>query len=521
VDGREIEGKVDLFGAAGVKVFPPAGEPFEVPDAEVAMIFRDGKVLMTRDETAVLAIWHRHLRPAVASALEEHYRVLARDHLLRDCRRVLDEARAWGVPEELAAEMQRAVAGRQEPPQADGIGRKRRGEFEPRRRELRRRILEASSWCRERGLVLATAVLLGDAERIHPDGPDTERRARESLPAGLPFAAAPDAGSRWIRWAEELARVRGTLVPPDDSMRVRVRPGPWRDADRVMVVRTPHLALWTRCLDPEIVGRCLRNGEWTVRVLGELLGKDAVEPVAGEEDLLDVRLHADRASFLAERTPEGGYPMPWSAGYYHRVEGVSRFYVPGAGEGDPLGRGLFSVLAHELTHHFLERRWKAGRARGTAGPQDHGYWCVEGVARFVEDQVLEMDRRGLRFDDRTVPSLDATAQARREGVLFPPHVLTDLPQIAFLQLPSEGAFPVRLRNTLQVRMVSVLGLFYEQAGATVFFLVNDRGAEGRKAFFRYLAAYYGGRDPSPAWQELGFESADDLDARFVKFLEGL
>jgi hypothetical protein len=258
-----------------------------------------------------------------------------------------------------------------------------------------------------------------------------------------------------------------------------------------------------------------------VRALTELLDPGTILPLKGDGERMDVRLHLSRDDYLRDGTQDKGYPMPWAAGHYSPREGVSCFYVPDADEGDPLGRGLFSVLAHELTHHFVERRWRGGGG-GTLVPMDvRGYWCIEGLARFVEDQVMEMDRRGLRFDDRTVPSLDTTKQSSVQGVMFAPNRLLDLSKSEFHTLQTQGFLKVTLKNTIGARTVSPLGLFYEESGTMVYFLVNHRGREGRLAFLTYLSTYYSGTDPGPGWKALGFTTPEECDSSFREFLKGL
>ena len=92
--------------------------------------------------------------------------------------------------------------------------------------------------------------------------------------------------------------------------------------------------------------------------------------------------------------------------------------MPRAGSTEALGRALFEVLSHELTHQYIAERWVTGEGRRSASTP--GFWVVEGMARFVEDQALEMGRRGIRFDDETVvcglPSAKAFKQAVRKRI---------------------------------------------------------------------------------------------------------
>jgi len=86
---------------------------------------------------------------------------------------------------------------------------------------------------------------------------------------------------------------------------------------------------------------------------------------------------------------------------------------------------------------------------------------VEGFARFIEDQLVEMGRRGLRFDDAPVPSLDATAQLEPAGVLLPIERLVDLDHVGFGRLGDEPLARVQLRNTIVRLELSERAIFYE------------------------------------------------------------
>jgi len=229
-------------------------------------------------------------------------------------------------------------------------------------------------------------------------------------------------------------------------------------------------------------------------------------------------LHRNREEYLAEKSPGGSAPS-WSAGYYSPVERVSRFFVPsGDNGGDPLGRGLYSTLAHELTHHWVDARWAKADLGGGTVP---GYWVVEGIAQFVGDQAADSDPYTVRLDNHTVPSLDAMAQAAAEGKSLPVAEFVDLSQRGFAALSGDAVVTVQLRNTLGGRRLSQRALFYEQAAALSWFLMNRRGDDGRERFRRYLWAYYQGKTPKGGWSSLGFATADELTQQFAAFLTEL
>jgi len=99
------------------------------------------------------------------------------------------------------------------------------------------------------------------------------------------------------------------------------------------------------------------------------------------------------------------------------VDSVSHFYIDRRKGNVPDLEELTRVLTHEFTHHYLMKRWatKIITARGalpsTGGP---GFWVVEGMAEFIQNQSHHLDAGGPRFDDDHVRGNDVTAQARNQ-----------------------------------------------------------------------------------------------------------
>ena len=519
-DGTFLEGAVEVLPGGRYRVRPVKGGMREEAAAEILLARGGGEVLHRGRGSAVLATWRRALHPAARATLMEIHGRVVRDGLHEPAAAVIADARAFGLAEEEAAAATRRALGVKANVVPDRAFARLEPEILGSRSAAREPFLAAAAWCGEREFHAAAACLLLAARRMLPGDGVPEARAAATVPPSFPWRESTDAVPRWLAWAPELASADGAFVPRDDPLRRSIREGPWSGSGEALVLRTPNTVFRTPVRDPAVVGRCLRNAEFTCGALTLLLGPDAVLPVTGDDDLMDIRLHADEEAYRRENAAAGNM-LTWSAGHYTPSEGVSRFFVPDAEQSDPLGRGLFEVLAHELTHHFLDRRWveTAGRRRG--GPGVPGYWAVEGIARFVEDQTVEMDRRGLRFDDRTVPSLEAAAQASKKGVIYRPSELLGLSHAGFGRLTTKTLLTVTLKNTLQERILSQIGLFYEQAGAITWFLVMDREEEGRRAFFRYLSDVYGGRAPVEGWRSLGFSSAEEFDGAFLKFLGGI
>ncbi|MBI1852280.1 MAG: hypothetical protein HYR85_18210, partial [Planctomycetes bacterium] len=272
--------------------------------------------------------------------------------------------------------------------------------------------------------------------------------------------------------------------------------------------------------DSTVVDSCLRSGESAVDALESYLGGSRGN-VASDDDRLEVRLHATRDSYLAEK-PEVKSDLGWSAGYYAPDEHVSRFYTPSEKEtGNDRGRSLYEVVAHELTHHWIDRRWLSPAGGESVKADQPGAWVVEGIATFVEGETIDAAQRRSHFDDETILALDATVQVEAKNQNFPAHELVDLTYEQFVRLSDAPLLQVKPRNHLGVLPMSAIGIFYEESASVSFFMLNRRGDAGRRAFVDYLRAYYGGTTTSPSWKALGFASAEELDAEFKKSIAAL
>jgi len=378
-------------------------------------------------------------------------------------------------------------------------------------------IVRSASWCLERRLPRVAAGLLALATRLDTDNGDIDDIAVRTVPDAFPWRDSEHATRTWLAWIREMLPADAHFLAADDPAWRRCT-GPWKR--QTIGFRTPHLLLFSRSDDVTAVGPCLRYGESTIAGLQTLLGDDEPDRDESDEERLDVRIHRNRTEYLGEATPGGGAPT-WSLGYYSPAENVSRFYVPDPGEShEPLGRGLFKVLAHELTHHYVDARWVPRRTKGTRrATAVPGFWIVEGLARFVEDQMVDADTRGLTFDDETVESVDAAAQLRRAGHTLDMAQLVDMTQEDFARLGDDEVAEVTLRRSLKTYRMTPRNVFYEQAGALCFYLLRARGGTSRQRTIDYLLAHYTGRSRSEGWKALGFSSAKALDDAFWQFLQ--
>jgi hypothetical protein len=498
-----------------VTVRPGKDDAREVSIDEVALGEKGGKVTLRGEEQNTLAAWQNVIDGVFVRGLQEAFEAYRNERLLSDSRRLIADMRAYGAGNTVLESYEASLAGKSENPNAD-MKRKRLGPIEEKaRKQALDQVFAAVDWCTERGYGGAATALLDYAQREGVDDAKIDSLAKDRIPEGFPWPDAPNAGRTWFVWAKAMVPAGGEFIPRSDPLWNRVRgKAPWNQD--TLGFRTRNTLLFSRTDDLEIVGMCLRVGEGTVRALEALLGKGA----GNLSEPLDVRLHRNREEYLAEKTPSGG-ALPWSAGYFSPGEGVSRFYVPDPGRSvEPLGRGLSKTLAHELTHHWLSMRWlgKGNMGRAAVVP---GYWIVEGFARFIEDQAMEMGRRAGKLDDPTVNSLDACSQVARQKKLIDTAELVGMNQFDFGKIPEKHVADVRLRSSVGNRRLDYRALFYEQSGSLVFFLMNRRGDEGREALIDYMRKHYRGATPKDPSEAFGFESGKDLHEKFEAFLMSL
>ena len=517
-DGRFVEGDFQRSGDA-VTVKPASGDSFDVPRSEIVVAQRGGEVDIAGDENDAYRVWRSAVRGQYVEALLALFAEELRSFQIDDCRRLIAAAREQGLSEARAQALDRQLTGKTNRPAPTARVKALKEQEVAARESAAQAYVTGCAWCDKRDMPsAATLLILVAGSFCGVIDSALEAKVQALVPEAFPWATAKDASAKWLTWAKELLPSGAEFLSKTDPAWERVKTAPWTEG--TIGFRTRNLLLFCRDSDVAVVAPCLRNGEGAVRGVQALLNEGRQEHVGGDHDRLEVRIHRNREDYLKEETPSGT-ALPWSAGYFSPRECVSRFYVSRDAESEhPLARNLQTTLAHELTHHYIHQRWMGRLSRDGAGP---GYWVVEGIAVFVEDQSVEIDRRGIAFDDPTVESLDAMAQAEGQNGLFPCGRLVEMTNDQFHKdLQSEGArIKVRLQHRFDDVWLSERGLYYQQAGALVFFLLNGRGPDGRQALVDYMRSYYRGGAPSSGWNALGFSSAEELDAEFKKFLRGI
>jgi hypothetical protein len=518
-DGRVLDAAFERTPTM-LTVRPKDGSAeFEVPLTQVVVAQKGGEVEVRGDDTGACKVWRGAVRGGYCDALQAIFQEYAKASLVDDARRVSQRMREAGASESRLQKLDSALNGKV--PRTDAAKSKKLGaQEEAARAAAIEAYLRGAEWCGKRDFRAAGTVLLADVAKLK-GGSDADIAARTKalVPDGFPWKSAPDAPQQWAEWAEALLPSGAAFLAADDDAWGRLTNEPWKSR-RPLGFRTRNILLYCMDEDPAVCGKALFLAEGTIRSLQVLLNAGTVEAVTGDAARLEVRIHKNRKAYLDEQSATGAKAMEWSGGYFSPAEGISRFYVD-RGEKDrepPDMKELGRVLTHELTHHYMEVRWMERRGGGGGA----GYWVIEGMATFVENQAIQMDRRGFAFDDRTVSDLDALATIEGQGSgLFKAERFVDMTHGDFDKLGNSAFIRVKLRSSTGDRHFSERALWYAQAGALSFFMLHERGAEGRERFVGYVRQHYMGSAPRPGWAALGFDSAEDLDKAFFGFLKKL
>jgi hypothetical protein len=372
-------------------------------------------------------------------------------------------------------------------------------------------------WCKHRDFVTAPTALVNEMARLDPSkAAELEERAKSLMPKSFFFKDAPDAVKQWMVWADALLPSSAEFISPDDDPDdtwKRLRWEPWTDG-KTLLFRTKNSIMFIRDMDPAVCGKALRMAETTCRALQFFLHDGEPDPVSSDVNRLEIRIHKSRKDYLDEVPLEpdgkpGRKAEMWTAGFFNPRDGISHFYVDRRGTGVADIEELTRVLTHEFTHHYMDVRWMQGQSGG-----GQGFWVVEGMAEFVQNQSHHPER-GIRFDDDHVRGVVDTAQARRAGITsgyLEMKTFIDMSQTSFQAL-SDG--PIGGGKGM---MFSERGLWYDQAGALCYFFLQKKGPEMRKKFVQYVYDHYRHVSHVPAWEFLGYKSAEDLDTDFCAFL---
>ena len=145
---------------------------------------------------------------------------------------------------------------------------------------------------------------------------------------------------------------------------------------------------------------------------------------------------------------------------------------------------------------------------------------VEGFARFIGDQSLEISRRGDAMDDHTVQSVESVTELFLKGGGIKLKDLFLINQMQFRKDVSEKPIAeVRLKSRMATLTHTGKTAFYDQAATLVFFMMNRAGPEGRAALLNALESHYKGETSKDGWKVLGFKTVGALERKLKAFLK--
>jgi len=433
-------------------------------------------------------------------------------------RRLLDEALARGVHERTVVRARDGLARLRstEPALPPDVRRvlavleEERGMLARERRGLLRQARESPDDLFRRRIVRA---LLEQT----PAWSDAVDAVRDLVPPEAPRGETFDAES-WLDFLDAHAATPVSFVaPPADGERAVGRDAEllareareWRGdvsgyrTDRLFVVAPPGR--------PGAVASALEMGELVCDVLEEMFDAGDGSPA----DPLALLLYETKDEYIAQSQRSGSHPeiaRGWTAGHYAGDEGLSRMFVP---EVDDEYEILVDVYAHELTHHWLDRRAPFGPAR--AGVDAPGYWIAEGFATFVEELSFDLAARTWSAENRRAPSLDVVANARPDQ-LVPWKRLFALSRDGFGAMSNDADRPIPRTWQLGVLIDrSEIDLFYAQAAAACHFLYGGESGRHRAALLDFVRTWYEADGDGLATHDAFGLTPRELGERIVAF----
>ncbi|MEL6427969.1 MAG: hypothetical protein AAFR54_02250 [Planctomycetota bacterium] len=514
-DGTRVAGEVTVERGS-IRVAPEGAEPRVFAAHEVAAEEAADGLVEASLPFALYRAATAELERTLCADVVELAELCADLSLVADSRFFVEEAERLGADATELEKVQRVLSTKTEldsSTRSVKVQRARKSILAVRAAAEERRA-ERVRWLEEQGLTIQAGAVLCDYWRDQ-GVVERPRRMPESIREEVKRIRDFETlrYEYWLGYARALAPANARLATDEEAARVDQQSAAWEDAS---LYQSPRIELLTHEKNIDVVGGVLRFGEGTIEALERLLGAD---PDALDERF-DVRLHADRDAYLEEEVLGMTVAPRFSSGVYIPDVRTSRFYVPDVPSGR-LERMLYKVVAHELTHQFVQERW--ARRPGDSKPRkptEPGYWIVEGLAGYVEDQSVEMARFGLDLDNATVSSIEVASEMLRLEKLIPMETFLSMSQVELFRLEDdEDTFEVSLRREAMAYEVDPISAYYAQAAALTFFLVQRAGDEVRGRFYDALEAHYSGGSPRDGAPALGFETAEELDEAFRAFLE--
>lgn len=284
------------------------------------------------------------------------------------------------------------------------------------------------------------------------------------------------------------------------------------------------LVVFTPLERPGAIVKCLALGRLVCDTLDETF-KPVAAPRKDSEPLI-VHFYSNREEYLRRSRPTGesgvggeaerGDGLENTAGHYSPGDNVTRMFFPDADEDDP-DLPVSGVYAHELTHHWIERR-RPGTAAQTENGRERdvpGYFIVEGFADFMRSFVWDVGARRATPDNPRSDYADVLTGIAPEG-LIPWDTLLRTTQGEFQKLSMATRIPVARRWRLgPVGSTVPKVLFYDQASAVCAYLWLAEGQKHRKALLDFVYAWYTGKASADTLEKSTGMKPEELGKRVL------
>ncbi len=272
---------------------------------------------------------------------------------------------------------------------------------------------------------------------------------------------------------------------------------------------------------PGAIVKCLALGRLVADTLDATFAP--MGPPRTDAEKLPLLMFSTREQYLEFSRPGGEADradgLENTAGHYSPSDNVTRIFFPDDDDEDSVP----GVYAHELTHHWIERRRPGAQenARGERSSSTPGYFVVEGFADFVRGFVFDVAARRATPENPHCDYADVLTGVAPEALIAWPSLLT-MSQKEFHDLSAEQLIPVPRRWRLGPAGATVpIALFYDQASAVVAYLYLAENGKHRKALFDFLYAYYAGKAQADMLSKSTGLSSEELGKRALAWCRDL
>lgn len=374
----------------------------------------------------------------------------------------------------------------------------------------------------ESALTAVDSLPLADRLKVWSEVLDVQPKAKRvnaKVAALFPPNVVPEGSTRAVEWLalyRTMERLKvhlindpnaGTegLVPAERKLGTYRHSKVWGRAD-LLGFRSPHLFLVTPIRNARAIRDCLLRGELVTGTLEKLFSgverRRDEDQTSADHDMMIVFLFESKEEYLrvGENLRSRGQDArhAYTAGFFSPGDRISRFYLPE--KGDPYER-LKSVLAHELTHHWIftscpgftneEAMEAILKGRG----EQPGHWIVEGFASMMQELAYDDEAGEFTLVNPKADRLDTIANSEAKNLLPWPR-LFETTHATFEELDVEPMEPKALAPISwlegRARIMSQTNYYYAQAAVACHYLFSAEEEGLREKLMQFVVAYYAG-----------------------------